>query len=257
MGGLSPTGNGVAAPVAACSRATGSPAARHRRWSPGPARIEQGKEMAMSWLSPQPLDFLRSYRQLARPAYWLFPGRDAESPIHPIVLYGSCRSACAAAKQATDGVHAAAHLCSSPGFRWEISAGERSGADCGNFRGNYLPIVGNKRCNTKILCIFSGVPLRYSNPRCRRERAVRRVCLHRQINYGPPRRTHPTAGVPRVSGRTQRPPPPTSSDWAVGKEPPLPNIPYPDGEPICRIIAPPQPTRARSSTPVRHSRSCR
>jgi site-specific recombinase XerD len=34
---------------------------------------------------------------LARPAHWLFPGRDAAHPLHPAALHGACRTACAAA----------------------------------------------------------------------------------------------------------------------------------------------------------------
>jgi site-specific recombinase XerD len=47
-------------------------------------------------LSPQLLGILRSYWRLARPAHWLFPGRDREHPINPTVLHAGCRSACAA-----------------------------------------------------------------------------------------------------------------------------------------------------------------
>ena len=44
-------------------------------------------------LSPQLLGILRTYWRLARPALWLFPGRDPERPIHPTVLHAACRSA--------------------------------------------------------------------------------------------------------------------------------------------------------------------
>jgi site-specific recombinase XerD len=47
-------------------------------------------------LSAQLLGILRSYWRLARPVRWLFPGRDPEHPIHPVVLHAACRSACAA-----------------------------------------------------------------------------------------------------------------------------------------------------------------
>ena len=62
-------------------------------------RIEQGKGRKDRYvmLSPQLLRILRSYWRLARPAYWLFPGRDPEHPMHPIVLHAACRSAYAAA----------------------------------------------------------------------------------------------------------------------------------------------------------------
>jgi site-specific recombinase XerD len=61
-------------------------------------RIEQGKGGRDRYvmLSPQLLGILRSYWRVARPAHWLFPGRDPEHPIHPVVLHAACRSACAA-----------------------------------------------------------------------------------------------------------------------------------------------------------------
>src|ERR1700712_4818747 len=61
-------------------------------------RVEQGKGGRDRYvmLSPQLLGILRSYWKLARPAHWLFPGRDGEHPIHPVVLHSACRSACAA-----------------------------------------------------------------------------------------------------------------------------------------------------------------
>lgn len=48
-------------------------------------------------LSAQLLGILRTYWRLARPAEWLFPGRDASGPIDVQVLYSACRSACTAA----------------------------------------------------------------------------------------------------------------------------------------------------------------
>ena len=62
-------------------------------------RIEHGKGGRDRYvmLSPQLLGILRSYWKLARPAHWLFPGRDGEHPIGPTVLHAACRSACAAA----------------------------------------------------------------------------------------------------------------------------------------------------------------
>ncbi|GAC1486484.1 MAG: tyrosine-type recombinase/integrase [Acetobacteraceae bacterium] len=62
-------------------------------------RVEQGKGARDRYvmLSPQLLGILRSYWKLARPAHWLFPGRDGEHPIGPTVLHAACRSACAAA----------------------------------------------------------------------------------------------------------------------------------------------------------------
>jgi len=61
-------------------------------------RVEQGKGGRDRYvmLSPQLLGILRSYWRLARPARWLFPGRDPEHPIHPTVLHAACRSARAA-----------------------------------------------------------------------------------------------------------------------------------------------------------------
>ena len=60
--------------------------------------VEQGKGGRDRYvmLSPQLLGILRSYWRLARPVHWLFPGRDPEHPIHPVVLHAACRSACAA-----------------------------------------------------------------------------------------------------------------------------------------------------------------
>lgn len=62
-------------------------------------RIEQGKGAKDRYvmLSQQLLAVLRCYWRLARPAYWLFPGRDDSRPIDPQVLHAACRSACAAA----------------------------------------------------------------------------------------------------------------------------------------------------------------
>jgi integrase/recombinase XerD len=61
--------------------------------------VEQGKGGRDRYvmLSPQLLHILRAYWRMARPAQWLFPGRDGEHPVHPAVLHASCRSACAAA----------------------------------------------------------------------------------------------------------------------------------------------------------------
>ena len=57
---------------------------------------------------------------LARPAEWLFPGRDASGPIDVQVLYSVCRSACTAASlgKTGDGAYAPAQLRHAP-------AGER------------------------------------------------------------------------------------------------------------------------------------
>ena len=61
-------------------------------------RVEQGKGRKDRYvmLSPQLLGILRTYWRLARPAYWLFPGRDGQHPLQPTALHGACRSACAA-----------------------------------------------------------------------------------------------------------------------------------------------------------------
>ena len=50
-------------------------------------RIEQGKGGRDRYvmLSPQLLAILRSYWRMARPAHWLFPGRDREHSIYPVV----------------------------------------------------------------------------------------------------------------------------------------------------------------------------
>jgi site-specific recombinase XerD len=62
-------------------------------------RVEQGKGAKDRYvmLSPQLLGILRGYWRLARPVHWLFPGRDADHPLHPTALHGACRSARAAA----------------------------------------------------------------------------------------------------------------------------------------------------------------
>jgi len=62
-------------------------------------RIEQGKGRKDRYvmLSPQLLGILRSYWRLTRPVHWLFPGRDADHPLHPTALHGACRSARTAA----------------------------------------------------------------------------------------------------------------------------------------------------------------
>jgi integrase/recombinase XerD len=48
-------------------------------------------------LSPQLLGILRTYWRLAWPKTFLFPGRDADHPVHPTVLHAACRSAVNAA----------------------------------------------------------------------------------------------------------------------------------------------------------------
>lgn len=62
-------------------------------------RVEQGKAGKDRYvmLSPQLLGILRTYWRLARPAMWLFPGRDGSRPIDPQALHAACRSARAGA----------------------------------------------------------------------------------------------------------------------------------------------------------------
>jgi len=62
-------------------------------------RIEHGKggKDRYVMLSEQLLAILRTYWRLARPKYWLFPGRSEDKPIEPNVLHAACRSAVAAA----------------------------------------------------------------------------------------------------------------------------------------------------------------
>ena len=55
-----------------------------------------GKERCVM-LSAQLLGILRAYWRLARPAHWLFPGRDRSRPIEPTTLHEACRSARVAA----------------------------------------------------------------------------------------------------------------------------------------------------------------
>ena len=56
-------------------------------------RHGKGGKDRMAMLSPQLLAILRTYWRLARPAHWLFPGRDGAKPIDVQVLYAACRSA--------------------------------------------------------------------------------------------------------------------------------------------------------------------
>jgi integrase len=48
-------------------------------------------------LSLQLLGILRTYWRLARPRFYLFPGRDEDHPIDQTVLHAACRSAVKAA----------------------------------------------------------------------------------------------------------------------------------------------------------------
>ena len=58
-------------------------------------RVEHGKggKDRYVMLSAQLLRILRTYWRLARPAEWLFPGRDEIKPIDVQVLHSACRSA--------------------------------------------------------------------------------------------------------------------------------------------------------------------
>lgn len=62
-------------------------------------RVERGKggKERYVMLSEQLLGILRTCWRLARPAHWLFPGRDASRPIEATVLHAACRSARVAA----------------------------------------------------------------------------------------------------------------------------------------------------------------
>lgn len=61
--------------------------------------VKQGKggKDRYVMLSAQLLKILRTYWRLARPAHWLFPGRDGDRPIHVMNLHAACRSARSAA----------------------------------------------------------------------------------------------------------------------------------------------------------------
>jgi integrase/recombinase XerD len=58
-------------------------------------RVEQGKggKDRYVMLSPQLLAILRAYWRLAKPAHWLFPGRDAGRPVSTATLQAACRTA--------------------------------------------------------------------------------------------------------------------------------------------------------------------
>ena len=65
----------------------------------GVINVEHGKggKDRTVMLSAQLLGILRAYWKLARPQFWLFPGRDETKPIDVQVLHAACRSACTAA----------------------------------------------------------------------------------------------------------------------------------------------------------------
>ena len=58
-------------------------------------RVEHGKggKDRYVMLSPQLLTILRIYWRLAKPAHWLFPGRDAGGPVSTATLQAACRVA--------------------------------------------------------------------------------------------------------------------------------------------------------------------
>src|SRR4051794_32039223 len=58
-------------------------------------RVEHGKggKDRYVMLSPQLLAILRAYWRLAKPGYWLFPGRDAGRPVSTGTLQAACRTA--------------------------------------------------------------------------------------------------------------------------------------------------------------------
>jgi site-specific recombinase XerD len=62
-------------------------------------RVEHGKggKDRYVMLSPRLLEVLRAYWRVARPRYWLFPGRGASRPLNPVSLHRACRLAAAAA----------------------------------------------------------------------------------------------------------------------------------------------------------------
>ena len=65
----------------------------------GVISVEHGKggKDRTVMLSGQLLGILRTYWKLARPQFWLFPGRDETTPISVQVLHSACRSARTAA----------------------------------------------------------------------------------------------------------------------------------------------------------------
>ena len=94
-------------------------------------RVEQGKGGRDRYvmLSPQLLGILRSYWRLARPAHWLFPGRDREHPINPTVLHAGCRSACAACGRASGSRYTPCGTASPP-ICWRTAQTSASSKRC-------------------------------------------------------------------------------------------------------------------------------
>ena len=58
-------------------------------------RVEHGKggKDRYVMLSPQLLRILRAYWRLAKPAAWLFPGRQGDRPVSTATLQAACRVA--------------------------------------------------------------------------------------------------------------------------------------------------------------------
>ena len=73
-------------------------------------RIEQGKgrKDRFAMLSPQLLELLRDWYRIARPAVWLFPGRD---PILPLTTRQLVRTVHAAANMAGIKKRVTPHIC--------------------------------------------------------------------------------------------------------------------------------------------------
>ena len=92
---------------------------RHRQQSRGHSgRARQGRqEPALAkagdryvMLSPQLLRILRAYWRLAKPAVWLFPGRQADRPVSTATLQAACRvAACEADLGKPVAVHTPRH----------------------------------------------------------------------------------------------------------------------------------------------------
>jgi site-specific recombinase XerD len=63
-------------------------------------RVEHGKggRDRSVMLSPQRLGLLRGSWRSARPAHWLFSGRDVERPLEPCTPHAACRAACLTAR---------------------------------------------------------------------------------------------------------------------------------------------------------------
>src|SRR5271156_3470808 len=61
-------------------------------WSFGSEHGKGGKDRYVM-LSPQLLRILRAYWRLAKPAAWLFPGRQGDCPVSTATLQAACRVA--------------------------------------------------------------------------------------------------------------------------------------------------------------------